>query len=72
MEKVGNLGHMVIFVGHDGAFSIDATRFPSIVKPNCIYFTDDGIEAWNAKGVGRTWVVSTMLKMDRLNLLMTH
>ncbi|XP_027084874.1 probable F-box protein At1g44080 isoform X1 [Coffea arabica] len=45
-KEITNVGERAIFVGHNGAFSIDATSFPNVIKPNCIYFTDDAIEAY--------------------------
>ncbi|XP_027099107.1 probable F-box protein At1g44080 [Coffea eugenioides] len=51
-KEIDNLGDMAIFVGHNGGFSLDATRFPSIIKPNCIYFTDDAIEAYTCTEEG--------------------
>ncbi|KAL3498489.1 hypothetical protein ACH5RR_041221 [Cinchona calisaya] len=45
-EKVTSLGEKAIFLGHNSAFSVDATSFSGVIKSNCIYFTDDCIEAY--------------------------
>lgn len=46
-EEISSLGDRSIFVGHNAAFSVDATTsFPGVIRPNCIYFTDDSIDAY--------------------------
>ncbi|KAL3498807.1 hypothetical protein ACH5RR_041539 [Cinchona calisaya] len=45
-KEIRNLGERAIFVGHNSALSVDVASFPGIIKPNCIYFTDDSIEAY--------------------------
>ncbi|KAL3499367.1 hypothetical protein ACH5RR_038460 [Cinchona calisaya] len=45
-NELSSLGERAIFVGFNGAFSVDSTSFPGIIRPNCIYFTDDSDEAF--------------------------
>ncbi|CAI9092809.1 OLC1v1028146C1 [Oldenlandia corymbosa var. corymbosa] len=45
-EGITSLGMNAIFVGHGAAKSVLASDFPGVVKPNCIYFTDDCIECY--------------------------
>ncbi|KAH0635597.1 hypothetical protein KY289_035512 [Solanum tuberosum] len=43
LKEINNLGDSTIFLGLNGATSIDSTKFTR-VKPNHIYFTDDWFE----------------------------
>ncbi|KAL3499364.1 hypothetical protein ACH5RR_038457 [Cinchona calisaya] len=45
-NELRSLGERAIFVGFNGAFSVDSTNFSGIIRPNCIYFTDDSDEAF--------------------------
>ncbi|XP_071939965.1 uncharacterized protein [Coffea arabica] len=56
-QQISSLGDRSIFVGHNAAFSVDATTsFPGVIRPNCIYFTNDCIdayrEAYDDTGIG--------------------
>ncbi|XP_015170943.1 F-box protein SKIP23-like [Solanum tuberosum] len=41
LKRIHNLGDSTIFLGLNGATSIDSTKFTRAIKPNHIYFTDD-------------------------------
>ncbi|XP_027082799.1 F-box protein SKIP23-like [Coffea arabica] len=45
-KEVTSLGNSSIFVGYNAAFSVESAGFPGIIKPNCIYFTDDCIDSY--------------------------
>nr|XP_016504043.1 PREDICTED: uncharacterized protein LOC107822064 [Nicotiana tabacum] len=46
LRDINDLGDSTIFLGRNGASSIDSSKFKG-VKPNHIYFTDDWIEEFN-------------------------
>ncbi|KAL3497856.1 hypothetical protein ACH5RR_040588 [Cinchona calisaya] len=54
-NKIKSLGDKTIFVGFNSAISLDVTCFSGIIEPNCIYFTDDSVEAytWTKQGGGK-------------------
>ncbi|CAI9093994.1 OLC1v1029622C1 [Oldenlandia corymbosa var. corymbosa] len=57
-EEITTLGLDAIFVGHSLGISVVASAFPDAIKPNCIYFSDDCVEAYSysqerGKGGGR-------------------
>lgn len=41
LKRIDNLGDSTIFLGLNGATSIDSTKFRGVIKRNHIYFTDD-------------------------------
>ncbi|KAG5584433.1 hypothetical protein H5410_044867 [Solanum commersonii] len=41
LKRIDNLGDSTIFLGLNGATSIDSTKFTGAIKSNHIYFTDD-------------------------------
>ncbi|WMV44781.1 hypothetical protein MTR67_038166 [Solanum verrucosum] len=41
LKRIDNLGDSTIFLGLNGATSIDSTKFTGAIMPNHIYFTDD-------------------------------
>ncbi|CAI9093429.1 OLC1v1028930C1 [Oldenlandia corymbosa var. corymbosa] len=43
-EEMTSLGKDAVFVGHSVSKSIVASAFPSGIKPNCIYFTEEGMQ----------------------------
>ncbi|XP_027182475.1 LOW QUALITY PROTEIN: F-box protein At2g17036-like [Coffea eugenioides] len=46
-NEITSLGDRSIFLGYNAAFSVEAAGFPGIIRPSCIYFTDDCIESYH-------------------------
>ncbi|PWA70761.1 hypothetical protein CTI12_AA279960 [Artemisia annua] len=49
-SKVSDLGNKTLFVGHSSSFWIEDTT--GVIKGNCIYFTDDVVEAYRESQYG--------------------
>ncbi|KAL6281256.1 hypothetical protein ACE6H2_018137 [Prunus campanulata] len=43
-EPISNLGSWTILLGHNQSTAVEARQFKGLIKPNCIYFTDDSLD----------------------------
>ncbi|KAM1377588.1 hypothetical protein TB2_039045 [Malus domestica] len=51
-EAINGLGEWTIFVGKNHTTAIKAQDFKGLIKPNCIYFTDDSLDMEDSLMVG--------------------
>lgn len=65
-KRIISLGDDAIFIGFNAGFSMTSSISPNMVKPNCIYFSDDCIGIGGGKDMGVYHVEDE--KIERFNV----